>query len=57
MTSFDPRQQIEARKVVSTTEARQGVTGQNVRYVLGFGLVGVIVAFTIIYFVYFGGRL
>lgn len=57
MTSFDPRQQIEARKVVSTTEARQGVTGHNVRYVLGFGLVGVIVAFTIIYLFYFGGRL
>jgi hypothetical protein len=57
MTSSGPRQHTEQREVVSTTEARQGVTGQNVRYVLGFGLVGVIIAFTIIYLIYFGGRL
>ena len=30
---------------VSQTKARAGVTGHNVRYVLFFGLVGVIVAF------------
>jgi len=30
---------------LSTEEARQGVTGHNVRYVLGFGLTGVIIAF------------
>ena len=36
------------------TEARAGVTGHNVRYVLALGLGGVIVAFTIIYFVFFG---
>ena len=30
---------------VSTTKARGGVTGHNVRYVLAFGLVGVILAF------------
>jgi hypothetical protein len=30
---------------VSKTRARGGVTGHNVRYVLAFGLVGVIVAF------------
>lgn len=34
--------------VISTTEARQGVTGHNVRYVLIFGLVGVILAFALI---------
>jgi hypothetical protein len=34
--------------------ARQGVTGHNVRYVLGFGLVGVIVAFLIVYLIFFG---
>ena len=34
--------------VLSTNEARQGVTGHNVRYVLGFGLLGVIIAFGII---------
>jgi hypothetical protein len=32
----------------STTAARQGVTGHNVRYVLGFGLAGVVVAFLIV---------
>lgn len=34
--------------------ARQGVTGHNVRYVLGFGLVAIIVAFIIIYLIFFG---
>jgi hypothetical protein len=37
----------------SANEAREGVTGHNVRYVLLFGLGGVIVAFVIIYAVYF----
>lgn len=39
--------------VVSKTRARQAVTGHNVRYVLGFGLAGVVVAFAIVYFVFF----
>jgi hypothetical protein len=29
-------------------DARQGVTGHNVRYVLGFGLLGAIVALTVV---------
>jgi hypothetical protein len=37
-----------------TTKARAGVTGHNVRYVLAFGLAGVIIAFLIIA-VYFLG--
>jgi hypothetical protein len=37
----------------STTKARAGVTGHNVRYVLGFGLVGVIAALIAVGF-YFG---
>ena len=37
-------------QVLSTNEARQGVTGHNVRYVLGFGLLGVIIAFAVIGF-------
>lgn len=44
----------EHRPVLETTEARQGVTGQNVRYVLGFGLAAVIIAFAVIFFIYFG---
>ena len=34
--------------VRTTTQARQGVTGHNVRYVLGFGVAGIIIAFAII---------
>jgi hypothetical protein len=39
--------------VETPTEARQGVTGHNVRYVLVWGIVGVIVAFAIVYFLFF----
>ena len=39
--------------VESTTEARQGVTGNNVRYVLVWGVGGVIVALVIVYFLFF----
>jgi hypothetical protein len=44
----------EQRPVLSKVEARQGVTGQNVRYVLWFGLAAVIVTFAAIYLFYFG---
>lgn len=44
----------EHRPVLEKTEARQGVTGHNVRYVLGFGLAAVIIAFAAIYIFYFG---
>jgi hypothetical protein len=37
-----------------TTKARAGVTGQNVRYVLAFGLVGVVTAFLIIALYFYG---
>jgi hypothetical protein len=39
--------------VETATEARQGVTGHNVRYVLVWGVGGVIVAFAIVYFLFF----
>jgi hypothetical protein len=39
--------EVEA-PVLNTVEARQGVTGHNVRYVLLFGLIAVIVAFAAI---------
>ena len=35
------------RTVVSTNKARQAVTGNNVRYVLGFGLLAVVIAFAV----------
>jgi hypothetical protein len=40
--------------VLPARRARQGVTGHNVRYVLGFGLVAVIAAFVIVYLIFFG---
>ena len=47
-----PIQQSNERTVVPTPQARQGVTGHNVRYVLAFGIAAVIVAFAIVYLVY-----
>jgi hypothetical protein len=41
------------RKPMPASRARAGVTGHNVRYVLAFGLVAVVLAFLIIYLVYF----
>lgn len=35
---------------VSTDDARQGVTGHNVRYVLGYSTAGVIVLFGLIFY-------
>jgi hypothetical protein len=45
--------QSEQRTVVPTQEARQGVTGHNVRYVLGISMAAVIVAFAVLYVIYF----
>jgi hypothetical protein len=36
---------LESETVVTEDEARQGVTGHGVRYVLTFGLLGIIFAF------------
>ena len=46
--------QAAQQPVVPTPRARQGVTGHNVRYVLGFGLAAVVVAFVIVYIAYVG---
>ena len=43
----------EPRTVVPTQQARQGVTGHNVRYVLSIGVAAVIVAFVVLYALYF----
>jgi len=42
------------RPTLPARRARQGVTGHNIRYVLGFGLAGIIVAFIIVYLIFFG---
>jgi hypothetical protein len=43
----------EKRPVLSKVEARQGVTGHNVRYVLWFGIALAVVAFAAVYLFYF----
>jgi hypothetical protein len=53
MVSPDRRFEPEQPFVVSTREARQGVTGHNVRYVLGFSLAALIIAFGIIWLIFF----
>ncbi|MCK9917784.1 hypothetical protein MXD81_52465 [Microbacteriaceae bacterium K1510] len=47
--------EVQGNRIVEgETEARQGVTGHNVRYVLVAGTLGVIVLFAIVYLFYFG---
>jgi hypothetical protein len=46
--------QVTEHPVVSAQQARQGVTGHNVRYVLGVGTAAIILAFIVVYLVYFG---
>lgn len=41
------------RPVVPARQARQGVTGHNVRYVLGLSIAAVIIIFGIIWLIYF----
>jgi hypothetical protein len=40
---------VDSPPVLSATEARQGVTGHNVRYVLAAGIAGVVVLFILGY--------
>ena len=53
MVMNTPNETTQARPVVPTTQARQGVTGHNVRYVLGVGTVAVVAAFAAIWLYYF----
>jgi hypothetical protein len=39
--------------VVPAQKARQGATGHNVRYVLGFGMAAIVIVFCAIWLVYF----
>jgi hypothetical protein len=43
----------DQRTVLSKVEARQGVTGHNIRYMLWFGVAAIIIAFAAIYLFYF----
>jgi hypothetical protein len=46
--------QTAHQPVIPAPRARQGVTGHNVRYVLGFGMAAVVVAFIVVYVIYVG---
>jgi hypothetical protein len=48
-----PNETTQMRPVVPTTQARQGVTGHNVRYVLGASMAAIVVAFAAIWLYYF----
>jgi cobalamin biosynthesis Mg chelatase CobN len=45
--------EFEGRTVVTTRQARQGVTGHNVRYMLIFGLAAIVAVFAAIWLAYF----
>lgn len=46
--------QVQDNRIVETrTEARQGETGHNVRFVLGAGVIAVVVLFAIVYIAFF----
>ena len=50
MTSSEGPQQ---RSVIPARQARQGVIGHNVRFVLGISIAAVVIVFAIIWMVYF----
>jgi hypothetical protein len=50
----DADRKVAQQPVVPAPRARQGVTGHNVRYVLGFSIAAVIAAFAVVYLVYVG---
>jgi len=43
---------VSREPTIPGARTRQGVTGHNVRYVLGFGLAAVVIAFLVIYLAY-----
>jgi hypothetical protein len=46
-------QSPEKGPVIPARQARQGVIGHNVRFVLGFSLAAVVIVFAVIWLVYF----
>jgi hypothetical protein len=44
---------LKRRPAIPARQARQGVTGHNVRFVLGFSIAAVVIVFAIIWIVYF----
>jgi len=52
-TAMSSSERPERQPVIPARQARQGVIGHNVRYVLGFSVAAVVIAFAIIWLVYF----
>lgn len=55
-SQYGPKEQAEydtKERVVSTQKARSGIELHSMRYVLGFGLAGVIVAFFLAWYFMF----
>ena len=53
MNSPSDRQPAAPHPVLPAQQARQGVSGHNVRYVLGFGIAAIVILFVIIWLAYF----
>lgn len=55
METRSPEQSASAGRPIekSTNEAREGATGHNVRYMVVFGLAGVIIGLAIVYAYFF----
>ncbi len=49
-----PRPGIGRAPVLEPNEARQAATHHNVRYVLGFGVAGIVIIFVLVYVAFFG---
>lgn len=50
-----PRPGVGRAPVLEPNEARQAATHHNVRYVLGFGVAGVVILFVLVYWAFFAG--
>jgi hypothetical protein len=53
MNEATEKHSAESRAVLSKDEARQGVTGHNVRYVLGIGMTAAFAVLVLIYVFFF----
>jgi hypothetical protein len=49
--SVSAQESEDSEDSIETNKTRQGVTGHNVRYVLFFGIAGVIVGFVLVYLI------
>ena len=50
---WSERETIPHSPVLPAQNARQGAVGHNARYVLGFGVVAIVVVFFAVYLAYF----